>query len=128
MPYITCTVLVTSDVGAQPQQIFEKIARIFVTQEQLLNLQKAGGDGAGVFTALPSVEQSPILNGLIIATDQPLNVRTGGVADGDGIIPLKAGGMVLILDANIASGATTNVKVNNVGTSAATITGLAGGT
>jgi hypothetical protein len=95
---------------------------------------KAGGDTPGTFTALPSIEQSAIINGLVLAVDNPLLVKIASVAPADGIISLKAGGLLMILDGSIAAGATTNVLVNNVATTggddgagAVGITGLSGG-
>ena|ERR1700687_3807450 len=128
MPFLSVTLLIDSDTGAEPQQIFEYRARIFVNQAQLLNIQKAGGDTVGVYSALPSIEQSPALNVLCLAVDNPLLVKLASVAPADGIISLKAGGLLLVIQGSLAAGIASNVLVNNVPANAVTITGAAGGT
>ncbi len=128
MPYLSVTVLIDSDTGAEPNQIFEYRARVFVNQSQLINIQKAGSDGVGVYTALPSIEQSPAINVLAMAVDGPLLLKLASVAPADGIVSLKAGGLLLLIDSSLAAGIANNVLVNNVPTSAVTITGAAGGT
>lgn len=128
MPYLSATLLLTSDVGGEPQQIFEYRARVFVNQAQILNLQKAGGDTVGVYTAVPSIEQSPAINILAMAVDNPLLIKLASVAPADGIISLKSGGLLLVIDGSLAAGIANNVLVNNTATNAVTISGAAGGT
>ncbi len=128
MPYLSVTVLIDSDTGAEPNQIFEYRARVFVNQSQLINIQKAGSDGVGVYTALPSIEQSPAINVLAMAVDGPLLMKLASVAPADGIVSLKAGGLLLLIDSSLAAGLTSNVLVNNVPATPVTITGAAGGT
>ena len=96
---------------------------------------KAGGDTPGTYSALPSVEQSPAINALVLAVDNPLLIKLASIAPADGIISLKANGVLMILDGSIASGTATNVLVNNIATTGGDdgagsvgITGLSGGT
>ena len=128
MPYLTFTIRVESDFGAQPSVVFESIKRLFLTEAQLLNMQKAGGDTVGVYTTIPTVNQSPTLNAIVVQTDQPVLIKLNSVVNADGVISLKAGGLVAVIDANIASGATTDATVNNVPANPATLSGVAGGT
>jgi hypothetical protein len=128
MPFLTFTLRVTSDVGAEPQVVYEKILRLALNEEQVQAVVKAGGDTIGVYTTIPSVNTIPILNACIVATDQPVNIKFASVSTADGVIALKAGGLVAVIDGNIGAGATLNALINNVGVNAANLTVLSGGT
>lgn len=56
-------------------------------------------------------------NGVFLFTDTAVNFKFNNA----GAIPLNAGGLILVLGANIAAGATTNVTINNNSGSVATI-------
>jgi len=128
MPYVTFSLRAVSDIAAEPQVYVDYTRRVFVTEAQLLAIQKAGGDGAGIFTEIPTINQIPVLNALVIASDQPVNLKLASVVAADGVIALKAGGILAVIDASIGAGAGVNATVNNPGTNAATLSGIAGGT
>jgi len=128
VPYLTFNIRVTSDVGGQPAIIFEYAARLFLTEAQLLALQKAGGDGAGVYTEIPTVNEIPALNAFILTSDQPINLKFASVSAADGVIALKNNSLVAIINGNIAAGANLNATINNTGANPANLGGVAGGT
>src|SRR6266550_8963018 len=119
MPYLTFQMRVTGDYGGSPAVVFERTVRLFLTEAQMLAVTKAGGDTPGVYTAIPTVDKLPALNALVIATDQPLNFKLASVGAADGIIAMKQGGILAVIDCNIAAGAALNALVNNTGTTAA---------
>jgi hypothetical protein len=128
VPYLTVSIRVTSDVGGEPNVVFDRTHRVALTEAQTLAVTKAGGDNAGVYTTIPTINKIPAINALIIATDQPVNLRMASVSATDGNIALKAGGIFIVVDANIAAGAALNALCNNVGAIAANLSGLVGGT
>lgn len=128
MSYLTFTIRATSDVGGEPAVVFDYTARIALTEAQILAVQKAGGDGGGSFTTIPTVDHIPAINAIIVATDQPVNLKMASVGAADGIIALRAGGIFVAIDAQIAAGATSNATINNTGTNVANLSGLVGGT
>lgn len=128
MPYLTFTIRVTSDVGGEPAVVFDHTHRVSLTEAQILAVQKAGGDGAGIYTTIPTVDKIPVINAIVIATDQAINLKMASVGAADGIIALKAGGIFVAVDANIAAGASLNALINNVGVNPANLSGLVGGT
>lgn len=130
MPYLTITISVTSDVAAQPNLVFQKVRRLFLTEVQLINLLKSGADGVGVYSAVPGLSQAPVQNVCILSNDSanPINFKLSSVTPADGVIALKSGGLLIAVDSSLAAGATANATVNNVNADAAAISGLAGGT
>ncbi len=128
MPALTVTVLVEQDGVMLPR--FPIIRRLAVTEAQAISVKKAGGDGAGVYVTVPGADVSATDNLVVLATDNPLNLKLASVAPGDGIIALKAGGLLVAMDCNLAAGATVNVQVNNPNASPdgdANLSGVIGG-
>jgi hypothetical protein len=89
----------------------------------------SGGVVEGIYTTVPTVTQAPVLNALILSNDSgnPINFKLNSAALNDGIIGLKAGGFIVVIDGQIAAGASNNAQVNNPN-AAAQISGFAGGT
>src|SRR5229473_1705871 len=83
MPYLSVTVLIDSDTGAEPNQIFEYRARVFVNQSQLLNLQKATDTAVGGLVSTAAEVATTVT--ITTATNHGLVV--GQIAQIDGIIP-----------------------------------------
>ena len=77
------------------------------------NLTKSGADGVSYL----QWSQLATDNGVLLITDTAVNFKFNNA----GAIPLNAGGLILILGANIAAGVTTNVTINNNSGSTATI-------
>lgn len=69
------------------------------------NLTKTGNDSSSYL----QWSQLATDNGLFIITDTAINLKFNNA----GALPLNAGGIVLVLGANIAAGATTNITINN---------------
>lgn len=90
----------------------------------------SGGVARGIYSTVPTVTQAPILNALVLSNDsgQPINFTLSSAALNDGVIGLKAGGFILVIDGQIAAGASNNAQVNNVNAAASQISGFAGGT
>ncbi len=136
MPYLTIDVSIKSDAGAEPFEIFRKTRRVFVTQSQVINDQKVGSDGAGIYSTAPGCGQSATINLLALTPlEEPINFKLNSVGASDGVVALKAGGLLLLIDASIASGKTTNAQINNVNTTGGsdgaggvTVIGTVGGT
>lgn len=130
MSYLTFSIRVTSDAGGEPAVVFDYVARVSMTEQQLLAAVQPPTLPAipPSFTTVPTINQIPVLNALIIASDQQINLRAGSLAPTDGIITLRPGGILCVVDGQIGSGPTTNITVNNPGASNATLSGLAGGT
>jgi hypothetical protein len=124
MPTLTCVVQMEIDGHPIPNSPF--IQTFTVTQAQTLNVQKAV-DSAGSYATIPTVDAIAALTALLLQNpDAQLVYRFNNQSDAGVTVP--AGGLVIILGANINSGAATNVKVSNSDSGAvATIQGLAAG-
>ena len=124
MPSIKMVIAVEIDGVSLPG--FPLTRRLETTEAQALNISKAN-DGVGVYVTLPTVDQLPIINALVVqAIDQAITLRLNNQSDAG--ITLNAGGLIAIIDAVINSGATTNAKVNNASGSNALVRGVAAGT
>ena len=96
--------------------------RIETDEDASFQHEEATGGG---FVALPTGEMDEI-NFLALKTDQQITVRLDGQSDA-GII-LNAGGLLLIVDADIDAGASTNATISNGSGSTVNVKGVAGGT
>ena len=117
MPEIRVTVQVEQDGQAVPG--FPLVQRL--TTEQVVTFApyiKA----LGTFTSLP-IESVLTVQALIVRTDVAATVRLDGQTDAG--IPLQAGGLLLILNADIDAGAATNATISTAAD--ATVRGLAAG-
>ena len=122
MPVIEVTVQCTLD--SKPLDGFPFTRRVEVSESQTINVQKVV-DGA--YAALPTVDYIPSIGVLILRTDSgPFGVRLN--AQSDAGISLNAGGLLIVVDGAIASGAATNVKVQNTSGATAGVRGLVAGT
>ena len=96
--------------------------RMMVDELQSFAYEKATGGG---HETLPTT-QIATLQALVVTADQALTLRLDGQSDA-GIV-LSAGGLLLILDATIDAGVSTNATLDNSSGSTAVITGIGAGT
>ena len=96
--------------------------RMVVDELQSFAYEKATGGG---HETLPTT-QIATLQALVVTADQALTLRLDGQSDA-GIV-LSAGGLLLILDATIDAGVSTNATLDNSSGSTAVITGVGAGT
>ena len=96
--------------------------RMMVDELQSFAYEKATGGG---HETLPTT-QIATLQALVVTADQALTLRLDGQSDA-GIV-LSAGGLLLVLDATIDAGVSTNATLDNSSGSTAVITGLGAGT
>ena len=96
--------------------------RMVVDELQSFAYEKATGGG---HETLPTT-QIATLQALVVTADQALTLRLDGQSDA-GIV-LSAGGLLLILDATIDAGVSTNATLDNSSGSTAVITGIGAGT
>lgn len=96
--------------------------RKVVDELQSFAYEKATGGG---HETLPTT-QIATLQVLVVTADQALTLRLDGQSDA-GIV-LSAGGLLLVLDATIDAGVSTNATLDNSSGSTAIITGLGAGT
>ena len=76
-------------------------------------LTKANGDGSSYV----QWSQLGTDNGLFLMTDAAVSFKFNNA----GAIPLNAGGLILVLGANIAASAATNITINNAGAGNASV-------
>jgi len=106
---------------------FPLIRRITVDEVQHFDYEEAADNDATTFSALPTAQIASIQALLLRPLEQPITLRLDGATDA-GII-ISAGGMVIIMDATIDAGASTNATVNNPDASAISrLKGFAAGT
>jgi hypothetical protein len=96
--------------------------RLTVDEAQEFRHEEADGGG---YVALPTSEMAEI-QVLAVKPDQQVTIRLDGQSD-KGIV-LNAGGLLLIFDADIDAGASTNATVDNSSGSTVNLEGIAGGT
>lgn len=120
MPTLEITINVKEDGVVKPG--FPRTRRISADELQSFRYEKATGGG---YVAVPT-NQLDEVQALIFETDQQVTVRLDGQSDA-GIV-LNAGGLLIIIDADIDAGSTTNVTVDNSSGSTANLEGLAYGT
>lgn len=121
MPTIEIEVTVKRD--GRPLEYLRTVRRIELDELQEFKYEKATGGG---FVALPTSKLDEIQALVFQAVDQQVTLRLDGQSDA-GIV-LNAGGMVVILDADIDASAATNATVDNSSGSTALLQGLAAGT
>ena len=122
MPVIEITVQCTLD--SKPLDGFPFTRRVEVSESQTFNVQKTTDVS---YTTIPSVDYIPSVGVFLLRTDSgPVTLRFAGQSDAG--IPLNAGALIAIVDAAIASGAATNVKVLNGAGATASLRGLVAGT
>lgn len=96
--------------------------RMLVDETQQFSYEKATGGG---HESLP-VTQIASLQALVLTADQALTARVDGQSDA-GIV-LSAGGLLLVVDATIDAGASTNATIDNSSGAVALVRGLGAGT
>lgn len=122
MASLKVTVLVEQD-GVPLDPI---VRRIEADELQGFSYEKVGTSDA-TYSAVPTGELGTV-QALVIDTDQTVTLRLNGQSSA-GIV-LNPGGLLVLVDATLNAGATTNVTVNNAAAPAvvALLKGLAGGT
>lgn len=90
------------------------------------NSVKAGGDVALTFTPFPNI--STPLQLIVVAPDQPIDLKVAGLAAADGVIQLLAGGVFLLLNCNQNPAASAPpLLICNSGANPANLKGASGG-
>ncbi len=117
----TVDVTVTLRVDGQTPPGFPLTRKITTTEAVSFDYQKASGGG---YATLP-VSDIASLAALIVRSDQAVTLRLD--AQSDAGIELNADGMLIILDAVINAGASTNATISNASGSTATVKGWAAG-
>ncbi len=123
MPTLKVTVNVELDARSLPG--FPVIRRLEVDEAQQFQYEKVDDTDGTTFVAIPTGEIAA-LQAFILETDQQVTIRLDAQTD-QGIV-LNAGGLLIIMDATIDSGATTNAKINRNGSTTANIKGIGAGT
>ena len=124
MPEIRWTILAEVDGVALPD--FPIIRRYIVAELSGLNaISQPADNNTTSFHPIPQLTM-PVLGDFLLTTDLALNLKLNLNTP----LPLNAGGLVLILGANMTQGTPTqNVEINNPSaTTAANVGVLAGGT
>ena len=96
--------------------------RLLADETQQFSYEKATGGG---HETLP-ITQIGSVSVLVLTADQALTLRLDGQSDA-GIV-LSAGGVVLVVDATIDAGSSTNATIDNSSGSTALVKGLGAGT
>lgn len=103
---------------------FPLIHRRTVNEFQLLQVIKAN-DGVGVYATIPTLNALSEIDALLLSPDTAMGILFNGNS-GTGFT-IQPGGMVLLFDVVVNSGASTNVKVNNNSGGNLNVTGFAAG-
>lgn len=101
---------------------FPLYRRVQVDEVQQFHTEQATGSG---FVSVPSGELGTV-HALVLRPSRAVTVRFANQSDAGLVV--QASGLLLVLDALIGSGATTNIKVDNASGATAILEGLAGGT
>jgi len=105
---------------------FPFVRRLVVDELQEFAYEQANHGDAVTFSAVPA-DQLGEIQVLVLRSDKLVTLRLDGQSDA-GIV-VNAGGLVLLVDADVDAGAgASNAKLNNNSGATATIRGLAGGT
>lgn len=121
MPSLEVIVTASLDGHPLPGSPFTQI--LAVLSYQTISVKKSV-DAEGVFTTIPTVDAlTPLCLVLLTCPDAQLVYRVNGQTDSGITIP--AGGLLLVSNSDIGSGATTNLEVSNSSSGAvATIQGV----
>lgn len=125
MPSIKLTV--DLEIDGVKVQGFPLTRRLTVDEVQHFDYEEAADNDTTTFSALPTAQIASIQALILRPLEQPITLRLDGASDA-GIV-INAGGMVIIMDATIDAGASTNATVNNPDASALSrLKGFAAGT
>jgi len=106
---------------------FPLTRRITVDEVQHFDYEEGADNDTTTYSALPTAQVASIQALILRPTEQPITLRLDAQTDA-GII-INAGGLIVIVDATIDAGATTNATVNNPDASALSrLKGFAAGT
>jgi len=120
---------VTIDVELDGVKVqgFPFTRRLSVDEVQHFDYDEAADNNTTTYSALPTAQVAAIQALVLRALEQPITLRLDGQTDAGLVI--NAGGIVVIVDATIDAGASTNATVNNPdATAVSRLKGFAGGT
>lgn len=120
MPTFEVTVTIKQDGVTLAGSPF--IRRVVVDEIQSFSTEQASGGG---YATLPTTFLDT-LNLLLLMPDQTVTVRFSNQSD-QGLV-LNAGGLLLLADVAVNSGASTNATTTNASGTTASLSGVAGGT
>lgn len=120
MPTLELTV--TAKLDGIPVPNFPLTIRRQVDELQQFDYEKANGGG---YVAVPTGELATV-QVLVLTPSQAMTVRLDGQSTAG--IELAADGLLIVADATIDAGASTNVTIDNSSGSAGQVKGLAAGT
>lgn len=116
---------ITLSIKADGHEVFGLPLKKRITVDESTGLQKYDHAGGGAYVALNTSVLDEIQL-LFLKTSLAATVRLDGQTDA-GIV-LNAGGLILIVDADIDAGAATNATLSNGNVAATALTVLGGGT
>jgi len=99
---IGCTMLLGVELDDESLPGFPVLRRL--TGESFVDVARIRpGDGDGVFTYVPVVEDlGHVTHALVFTADHPLTIAVQGLpSDGAPTVPFDAGGLLVVLDADI---------------------------
>lgn len=102
---------------------FPLYRRVVVDELQQFSTEQTSSPGTYVTVPSTLIDAA---QAVLLSSNQPITVRLNGQSNGG--IALSAGGLLLILDATLNAGASTNITVDNSSGNTATLSGLVGGT
>lgn len=123
MPTFKLTLHLEKDGVLLPE--FPVVRRLEVDESQSARYEQADDADSGTFDAMPTAQMSEVQMAYITG-DQQTTIRVDGQSDA-GIV-LNSGGLLLIFNADIDAGASTNLTINNASNSTANMTLISGGT
>lgn len=121
----TLEVTIQATLDGDPIPGFPSRKSITVDESTLFTYEHANDGDTTTFTTIPGSKLATV-QALLLKSDQAVTVRLDGQSDA-GIV-LSAGGILIILDATIDAGATTNATINNNSGSTANVKGASIGT
>ncbi len=125
MPSIKVVVDVEVDGVKVPG--FPLTRRLSVDEVQHFDYEEAADNDSTTYSTLPTTQLATIQSLVLRPLEQPITLRLDAQSDA-GII-INTGGLIVIIDATIDAGASTNATVNNPDASALSrLKGFAAGT
>jgi hypothetical protein len=121
---------ITLRSGGQVVSGFPVLRRVEVDEAQAGVTDLASAANSSTWTAVPAFSIDT-LTFLFVSTDRPITVRLNDAVDAldRAVIPLNAGGLLVLIDTTIAKGAgSANARMNNVSGSTALVRSFGGGT
>jgi len=122
---MSTTYVVTIDIKEDGQRLsgFPMVKTVTVAETKGKQVISRA-DADNTFTELP-VQELGSIELLLVTADQAFNLRFNDQSDSN--LPVSSGGLVLLVDCDIPSGASNKVALENESGSAAAVTVLSGG-